>query len=445
MLAPALTSGIRAAIRPGIGLVSGFSLAQRLLREATALIPDTYSGTGARINPITGATVPSGTALTVPGSVGGRPLTWRGCMGAATNLVAHSSDYQNAYWTRTDITATDADDGWDLITEGSAGTAELRNAGQLTITSGNRIWATLELRRGNHDWVRVIVVDNVLVCRFSTWVNLATGQIGTTSTAGAGASHGGAFLSRLSDGSGYLLQVSGTLGTVTQCNVRTYSTTADGVTTKVNNGTRYQRHATLTNGQVCTIAIPTAGATASITADSISLSRVPQFAAGSPLLAQPWCMILGVRLEGHSIGATGHVSGVGARLFDCPSTNVNQINYNVANQQINCGITDAGGVQSAVSALGAAPDAAGTNVVYAVRWIPSVSLTVFRNGIQIAQDLTVGATMPAWTQALYLGNLAALNRAITGWVTDPFLITGRVVPDPEILAMSNTALWRMVA
>ena len=83
--------------------------------------------------------------------------------------------------------------------------------------------------------------------------------------------------------------------------------------------------------------------------------------------------------------------------------------------------------------------------MYAVRWIPSVSLTVFRNGIQIAQDLTVGATMPAWTQALYLGNLAALNRAITGWVTDPFLITGRVVPDPEILAMSNTALWRMVA
>lgn len=136
---------------------------------------------------------PDGTlfATGVPRIISGSGLLLEG---ASTNLCLRSQEFDNASWTKTAsaITANSAvaPDGattGDTYTE-SGSTGIVRTASAITIVAGTTYTVSVVLKQGNTTWCRVMVGDNTSFtngCR--VWVNLATGVLGTSSTAGSGA------------------------------------------------------------------------------------------------------------------------------------------------------------------------------------------------------------------------------------------------------------------
>lgn len=452
MLRPSARPSLTPSLRSSLGSAA-LSPVYRLF-GAEQITPDTYVGSGARINPITGATVASGTALTVPGFAGSRALTWWGAMGAATTCALRSASYDTADWSKAGTTtatpgATGPSGNADAfaIVHGNAGADGPFSLSTLTtgFTAGVAVSLSLEIKPGSNQWLRLALRDAAATNGCDAWFNLFGGSLGSGASNGTG-TYVRHSISPMANG-WYILRLTAIISaSATSLRLSIAGVSADSSATRVAS-TFTLRHFTAISGVVPAGVIPNAtGSTASITADAISRSSAASpFPTGSPLLSQPWCMIYGVRLEGHSIGATGHVSGVLARHWDQNNGQAGLWYNTPADRQVRLTVTDNLGAHAPLSSTGVAADNAGVLVVYAMTFTPSVALRLYRNGVKIAEDLTVGATMTAWSAATFLGNRSALDRALTGWVTDPFLITGRDVPDAEIAAMSDPALWRMAA
>jgi biotin carboxyl carrier protein len=87
---------------------------------------------------------------------------------AATNKLLRSRDGTNAAWTKTDTSTAQTQTGIDgssnaatLYTEGTAGTALVVQAGD-TVSAGSTITYSEYLKRGNTDWVRLVVGETTL-------------------------------------------------------------------------------------------------------------------------------------------------------------------------------------------------------------------------------------------------------------------------------------------
>jgi trimeric autotransporter adhesin len=163
--------------------------------------------------------------------------TWR-------NLVAGSSTFASG-WTLNDSTPTDnavtspSGESLSLITEGTLSSA---NSSQTVFSSAAGLTMTysIELQRGNHDWVRLQIHDTGATHYYRLFVNVATGALGTATTAGASAPTVVTPATIQSLGSG-VYRVTFTL----RSNTATAqwfmaSAAADASTARVNNGTRYQ-------------------------------------------------------------------------------------------------------------------------------------------------------------------------------------------------------------
>ena len=191
---------------------------------------------------------------------------------AATNLLLRSREFNNASWSKTDTTITaDAANGvggtatMDLCTEGSAGTALVRQAA--TITANSTVTFAVDIKRGNHDWVRLDIVEAAATGNNCIgYFNVATGATGTVSNGGTGT---GAAVSVINLGNGvYRCILTGAVNnSATSISLRTASAASNGSSTRVNNGERYQDRAQLETGSVATSFIETTTATVTRAAD----------------------------------------------------------------------------------------------------------------------------------------------------------------------------------
>lgn len=162
-----------------------------------------------------------------------------------TNLLLYSEVFDNAAWNKTDTTITadsvanpaDGTVNADLLTEGSAGTANVNQV--ITTTAGVSYAVTLPMKRGNHDWVRVIISDSTFTDGVNFWFNLATGAVGATSVAGTGVL-GSINIYPLGNGWYWLACILTVGNGRTSIAVLTNSASANSSMTRVNNGTRYQ-------------------------------------------------------------------------------------------------------------------------------------------------------------------------------------------------------------
>ncbi len=114
-------------------------------------------------------------------------------LSARYNLLTKTEDFSNATaWPPTDtiptadaIAAPNGTVTADLLTQGAAGTANIKQV--VTVPSGVSATASVYLKRGNTDWVRVLVLDETGGTNsFRVWVNLATGQKGSANISGSG-------------------------------------------------------------------------------------------------------------------------------------------------------------------------------------------------------------------------------------------------------------------
>lgn len=169
------------------------------------------------------------------------------------NMLLRSEEMDNASWVKADTTVTSnaivAPDGTttaDLLTEGSAGTAQIL---QVTTVVGQKAYtASLYLKYGNHDWIRVLFYETSTGNTSHVWVNLTTGALGTSTSGGAGVTNLGTTITNVGNG-WYRVTISATF-TNTSASLYITSATANNSLTRVNNGTRYQWGAQVNQGSV---------------------------------------------------------------------------------------------------------------------------------------------------------------------------------------------------
>ena len=173
--------------------------------------------------------------------------------GSQNKLLRSEEMGDTNYWIKTDTTVTSdaivAPDGTttaDLLTEGTAGTAQMYQA--TTVESQKAYTASLYLKYGNHDWVKIQFYEANSSNQARVWVNLTTGALGTSDATGTGVVNLGTTITNIGNG-WYRVTISATF-TNTFVLLYLLSVTANGSHTRVNNGTRYQWGAQVNQGSI---------------------------------------------------------------------------------------------------------------------------------------------------------------------------------------------------
>ena len=158
---------------------------------------------------------------------------------APHNLLTYSEDFSNAAWTKSDITvsanAAAAPDGTttaDLLTEGSAGTAQVGQTA--TVAGGSTVTAACHIKAGTVTWVRLTVVKGLDY--FRAWFNLSTGQAGSSEVGGIG-SFTSATITQ--NGAYFKIAIKGSLGGASTYSVFLNSAMADNSSTRLSGATYY--------------------------------------------------------------------------------------------------------------------------------------------------------------------------------------------------------------
>lgn len=205
--------------------------------------------------------------------------------GQRTNLCWPSSDLADANWVKTDSTITanaetapNGEEEMDLVTEGTAGTAEVRQSHTGT-ANANQVFYKF-LKRGNHDWVRLSIRETAAPANLvQAWFNLYTGAKGSVSAAGTG-SDAQSFMYDVGDGVYLCILMGKVNNAATGLFSQTYSAAADGSGVRVGNATRYEWGGQIENNvPFWSSHIPTL--TASVTRDNdldtLALANIPDF------------------------------------------------------------------------------------------------------------------------------------------------------------------------
>lgn len=193
-----------------------------------------------------------------------------------TNLLLQSRDMTQAAWTKMDVTAARTQVGIDgvansacLLTEGVTGTSATEQPG--TASAGSTITASVVFKRGNTDWVRIIVSGSGLTDGANAWFNLGTGLKGSVTARGVGANNSSTMTSL--GGGWYRCTVTSTPnGSYTDPRIFVCSANANASTTRSINSTYIVDAAQLEVGAFATSYIPTTTATATRAADSASMT-----------------------------------------------------------------------------------------------------------------------------------------------------------------------------
>jgi hypothetical protein len=191
----------------------------------------------------------------------------------ATNLLARSQEFDDAYWTKTTATisanATVAPDGTTtadkLIGNNLSTSSDVARA--VTVTTATVYTSSFFAKAGESSWVQLIATGTTGTSPARLWVNLATGALGTNNS-------GFGTASVQSVGNGWY-RISATFTTTgTTTNYIITNATGDNINGFAGDGTSgiFLWQAQLETGSVATSPIVTTAGTANRVADVVSLT-----------------------------------------------------------------------------------------------------------------------------------------------------------------------------
>jgi hypothetical protein len=208
-----------------------------------------------------------------------------------TNLILRSQEFDNASWSKTDVTVTAnnlvAPDGTttgDTLTEGSAGTAATTQG--YTVSSGVTVTQSLFFKYNNQQWIRIRLVDGANAV--NAWVDIQNGVAGTISAAGTGVV-GTVVVTNVGNG-WFRCSMSGSIPATTSYSFHLFSAASNGSFSRTNGAIYGVWHAQGELGSVATSPMVTTSGTFNRVADVVSLtgasSLIGQNATGGTLYAE---------------------------------------------------------------------------------------------------------------------------------------------------------------
>lgn len=196
---------------------------------------------------------------------------------SATNIITGSQEYSGSYWSKNDATPSYTTETTDIgnnptgaqkIVEGAAQAAFIESLAATSVASTSYC-ASWFIKRGNCDWVRLILQDGGGNSRLNAWFNINTGvagQIQYINTANSGLT----FVEKLPNG-WYRIAVSGITGNYTTAKTTIVSAPADGNAARVNNAYYYLNGTQLEPGIYPSSYIYTRTSSVTRSADVLSL------------------------------------------------------------------------------------------------------------------------------------------------------------------------------
>lgn len=199
--------------------------------------------------PVTAVEQPVGLMLDLSGrgnhatqaTPGARPT-----LSARVNLLTKTEEFNDAAWVKSGASPSTVTANTTLAPDGTTTadtiTTSATPAGELvyqdaTISSGASARFSQCFKRGNHDWVRIAILDGVGVTNGAgAWFNIATGAVGADNITGTGVLTSKTITS-LGDG-WYRCTVVGSAPGTTTYRCLNASADADASFTRVSNGTR---------------------------------------------------------------------------------------------------------------------------------------------------------------------------------------------------------------
>ncbi|GAB3282467.1 hypothetical protein GCM10027347_58800 [Larkinella harenae] len=177
-----------------------------------------------------------------------------------TNLAPNSNDLNGPSWIKTAITTTKnatifgvLNSAW-TVAETNSTTSLLFDL--LTIANGQTITGSVWVKRGNHDWLRVMLTDDTATAQARVWINLATGAIGSNSVSGGAAIIGTPKIIPYGD-SWYRIEITATLSSFTSVRFCMVSADNDLSLARVASANHLQYEAQVEVGAFATSIIPT--------------------------------------------------------------------------------------------------------------------------------------------------------------------------------------------
>ena len=201
--------------------------------------------------------------------------TYRGLLvePAGTNLLTYSAQFDDASWTKTDITITpdnttspDGTVNADLMTQGTAGTGIIQK--NYTVSSGATATESIYVKSIDVPWLRLRLLNGANVT--DAWFDIQNGVVGSTAVTGT-AVNNGLSIQALPNG-WYRCSITGSIPSVTTYAFQILFVTANSGATRVANGQCYLYGAQAETGSVATSYIPTVASTQTRTADSVTLT-----------------------------------------------------------------------------------------------------------------------------------------------------------------------------
>jgi len=183
--------------------------------------------------------LPGNHAFTPAAATTSRPV-----LSARVNLLTKTEEFNDGAWVKSAIgTASTVTANTEIAPNGTQTADTITNSASpsgeivyqdILVSSGATVSASIRFKRGNHDWVRISVVNSLN--SFGAWFDLLNGVTGTTQVEGTAV-----FVSKsISDeGNGwYACTVVGSIPSETTYRLINASASADNSFTRVTNGTR---------------------------------------------------------------------------------------------------------------------------------------------------------------------------------------------------------------
>ncbi len=189
-----------------------------------------------------------------------------------SNKLLNSSDFNASGWSRTDITVNSSTGhiyNLQKITEGSAGTALLRQNVFGAFTAGSTTYGSFFVSRGNTDWIVVKINETGAGEIANFWFNIATGIAGSITKTGG--SNETAKIIPISSGVYRIIVSFLPNPTSTNRGILISSATSNGSLSRVPGAEYYVSYAQLEQGSFPTSYIPTTSAAVTRAAETMTV------------------------------------------------------------------------------------------------------------------------------------------------------------------------------